>query len=195
MKKFLLSVTVCLLAIISVTGCGKETTKKIKDNNQKKVEEKEKKLKAKCSAVECIKKIEPENTVEEVNEIIGVDGVLTNKDYNYYEYDLGNDEKITLKYYKGTTATIEADFDKNSVADKKVDLSKLNELKPKVQAGISYDNFKKEIGNVDGVLVEKSQTTRRYMWVSKKGGNVRAAFRTKDNMCTFFTGFNDPTNK
>lgn len=192
MKKFLFSMTLCLLAVLSITGCGKETTKKVKDSNQEKVEEK--KLKAKCSAIECIQKIEPENTVEEVNEIIGVDGVLTNENYNYYEYDLGNDEKITLKYYKGTTATIEADFDKKDIADKKVDLSNLNDLKPMVNAGITYDNFKKQIGNVDGVLVEKSKTSVKYMWVSKKGGNVRASFRTSDNMCTFFTGLNDPTN-
>lgn len=192
MKKFLLSMTVCLLVVLSITGCGKETTKKVSDDNQKKVEEK--KLKSKCSAVECIQKITPENTVEEVNKIIGIDGVAKDENSREYEYDLGNDEKITLRFSSDNTSTITADFDKNDVADKKVDLSKLNDLKPKVNAGITYDNFKKEIGNVDGVLVEKSKTSVKYMWVSKKGGNVRASFRTSDNMCRFFTGIGDRTS-
>ena len=192
MKKFLFSMTLCLLAVLSLTGCNQETTKKVKDYKQEKVEEK--KLKVKCSAVECIQKITPENTVEEVNEIIGVDGVLKNENSREYEYDLGNDEKITLKFSSDNTSTIVADFNKNDVADKKVDLSNLEDLKPKVNAGITYDNFKKEIGDVDGVLVEKSKTSVKYMWVSKKGGNVRASFRTSDNMCRFFTGIGDRTS-
>ncbi len=186
-SKLLVALLSLVLLIGFTTACDKKEVSKEKET---KTEEKDE-LKAKCSALECIKKIEPTNTVEEVNKIVGVDGVLTDEKYNFYEYDLGDDEKITLKYYSGTKATIVADYDEDELANKKVDLSKLQELKSKVSSGITYDDFKKEIGGVDGTLIEKSDTSNRYIWVSKKGGNVKATFRVSDNMCSFFTGFGD----
>ena len=95
-SKLLVVTFMCMLSLFLVTGCASKTTKdEVKKDDTKETS----KLKAKCSALECIKKIEPENTVEEVNEIVGVEGKLTSEEYNIYEYDLGNDEKITLKYY------------------------------------------------------------------------------------------------
>lgn len=186
-SKLLIAVLLCVFSVFLVTGCD---SKKENNNNNSKTEEKTK-IKAKCSATECIKKIEPTNTVEEVNKIIGVDGVLSDEKYNFYEYDLGNDEKITLKFYSSDKSTIVATFDENDVANKKVNLSKLQDLKAKVNSGITYDNFKKELGDVDGTLIEKSDSSNRYLWKSTKGGNVKASFRTRDNMCTFFSGFGD----
>lgn len=186
-SKLLLVTLLCVFSVFLVTGCGKD---KVQEDNGVKPKE-ESKLKAKCSALECIKKIEPENTVEEVNKIVGVEGKLTDEKYNIYEYDLGNDETITLKYYSGTTATIVADYDEDEIANKKVDLSDLQGLKTKVNSGITYDDFKNEIGGVEGTLIEKSSSSNRYVWVSTKGGNVKATFRTRDNMCSFFSGFGD----
>lgn len=189
MKKSKLALTIflCTLCLFLATGCGKKIEPR--DDNSK--NEKENALKANCSALECIKKIEPENTVEEVNKIVGVEGKLTDEKYNIYEYDLGNDETITLKYYSGTKATIVASYDKNSLANKNVNLSDLQELKSKVNSGITYDEFKNEIGSVDGTLIEKSDSSKKYIWVSKKGGNVTGSFRNRDNKCSFFTGFAD----
>lgn len=189
-SKLLIGIMCLVLGVTLVTGCGKTNTKKNNEKTNTTTEEKSK-LKAKCSAVECIKKIDIENTVEEVNKIIGVDGVLTDKEHNFYEYDLGNDEKITLKYYSGTKATVVADFNRDDVADKKVDLSNLTDLKSKVSSGITYDEFKAEIGNTDGVLFEKSSISNRYMWVSTKGGYVKASFGVTSNKCTFFSGYGD----
>ena len=187
-SKLLVVTFMCMLSLFLVTGCASKTTKdEVKKDDTKETS----KLKAKCSALECIKKIEPENTVEEVNEIVGVEGKLTSEEYNIYEYDLGNDEKITLKYYSGTKATIIADYDRDSLADKKVDLSNLQVLKSKVSAGITYDEFKNEIGGSDGTLIEKSSTSNKYVWVSKKGGYVTGSFRIRDNKCSFFSGYGD----
>lgn len=179
-SKLLVCVMCFVLGVTLITGCGKNNTTG-----------KNSKLKAKCSAIECIKKIDVDNTVKEVNKIIGVDGVLTDEEHNFYEYDLGNDEKITLKYYSGTKATIVADFNRDDIADKKVDLSNVTDLRAKVRSGITYDKFKAEIGDVDGVLFEKSDLTNRYMWVSAKGGYVRASFGAKNNKCTFFSAYGD----
>lgn len=189
-NKLLIGILSITLILGGMSGCStnKTVSTKTAPNSEKAV--KKEKVKAKCEANECIYKIEPTNSVEEVNKIIGVDGKVDSEDNNKYVYDLGNDEKITLKYY-GEKATITAEYDKNKVANKKVNLSKLTELKPKVQSGITYDQFKAEIGNVDGTLYEKSESTNRYMWISTKGGSVRASFRNSDNKCSFFTGFGD----
>ena len=187
-RKIIMSISILVLGIFLVTGCS--VKKEIVIGKDKKIQEK-KKLKAKCSAVECIKKLNIDVTVEEANKIIGVDGKLTDEKYNFYEYDLGNDEKIILKYYSGDKATIEADFNQDDIANKKVDLSHVNDLKTKVQNGVTYDEFKAEIGNTDGILIEKSQFSNKYLWVSTKGGYIKATFSLSNNKCTIFTGIGD----
>lgn len=187
-RKIIMSISILVLGIFLVTGCS--VKKEIVIGKDKKIQEK-KKLKAKCSAVECIKKLNIDVTVEEANKIIGVDGKLTDEKYNFYEYDLGNDEKIILKYYSGDKATIEADFNQDDIANKKVDLSHVNDLKTKVQNGLTYDEFKAEIGNTDGILIEKSQFSNKYLWVSTKGGYIKATFSLSNNKCTIFTGMGD----
>ena len=112
------------------------------------------------------------SSIEDVNKIVGVDGKLTDTEYNFYEYDLGNGETITLKYYAGNKATVIASYDKKKLANKNVDLSDLNSLKKKVSSGITYDQFKKEIGGVDGTLIEKSESSNKYsiQYAFRQGG-------------------------
>ena len=151
-RKLLLSTLIALGLLTTMTGCGQDN-KKGNTNNDKKTEEKNK-MKGKCTAVDCMKQIEINSTIEQINEI-------------------------------------KAEFTRSKIADKNVDLSKSEELKAKVNAGINYEQFKAEIGNVEGIIVEKSEDNTRYMWVSKKGGYIRANFRNRDNICTFFTGMTD----
>lgn len=176
----------CLLT--TVTGCG--TDKKLDANKGTKTEEKSK-MKGKCTAVECMKQIEITNTIEQINDITGVEGKLTDEAKKIYEYDLGDKDKITVEYGSKEVPTIKAEFARSKIADKNVDLSKSDELKAKVKTGINYEQFKAEIGNVEGVVVEKSDLNTKYMWVSKKGGYIRGNFRNKDNVCSFFTGMTD----
>lgn len=147
--------------------------------------------KANCSSLECIIKLKVDNTVEEVNKITGVKGVLYDKENKFYRYDLDNGETITLKYYSSDKATITASYNKKKLANRKVDLSNLNSLKKKVSSGITYDMFKEEIGGVDGTLIEKSELSNKYFWASKDGGYITAIFRNKDNKCSFFSGYGD----
>ena len=180
--RLLIVTLLCMFSLFLVTGCQSKNDSSNDESS---------KLKAKCSALECIKKIKVENTVEDVNKIVGVDGKLTDTEYNFYEYDLGNGETITLKYYAGNKATVIASYDKKKLANKNVDLSDLNSLKKKVSSGITYDQFKKEIGGVDGTLIEKSESSNKYLWASKNGGYITAIFRNKDNKCSFFSGYGD----
>lgn len=183
MKIYKLFITAILFIFILflLTGCSSKNDSIGSEN----------KLKAKCSALECIKKIKVENTVEEVNKIVGVEAKLYDKDNKFYRYDLDNGETITLKYYSGDKATIIASYNKKKIANRKVDLSDLNSLKKKVSSSITYDEFKQQIGGVDGTLIEKSKLTNKYVWVSKRGGNITAIFRNKDNKCLFFSGYGD----
>ena len=80
-SKLLVTILLCSLSFLLLTGCSNDSDKK-----------------ANCSALECIKKIKVDNTVEEVNKIIGVKGVLYDKEKKFYRYDLDNGETITLKY-------------------------------------------------------------------------------------------------
>lgn len=191
MKKILLSFIAGISVLFFTTGCGKDaiTALELQENAKKEVEEKSK---AKCSAVECIEKIEPENTIEQINEIIGFEGKLTDEKYNTHTWQITKDESIVVKYYSSGKGTIIVDYKKDStVANKKVDLSKITELKPKVTSGISYENFKKEVGNIDGVLIEKSETSRKYVWATGKGGYVKASFNYRTDKCTSMIGRGD----
>ena len=171
-SKLLSTILLVILSFLLLTGCSNDS-----DN------------KANCSALECIKKIKLDNTVEEVNKIIGVKGVLYDKENKCYRYDLDNGETITLKYYSSDKATITASYNKKKLANGKVDLSNLN--KKKVKSGLTYDKFKEEIGGVDGTLIEKSEISKTYFWASKDGGYITAIFKNKDNKCFYFYGYGD----
>lgn len=189
MKKVLLSLMLGVTVLFS-SGCGKEVTPaSVAQKNAKKEVQQKETIKAKCQAVECIEKIEPENTVEQINEIIGFEGELTDEKTKTYTWKITKDDSIIVKYYSSDKGTITVDYKKDAtVANKKVDLSKLTDLKPKVNAGITYDDFKKEVGDVDGVLIEKSEYSRRYVWATGRGGYVKASFNYRTDKCTSMFG-------
>lgn len=172
-KKF--KYILCFTLILLIVGCASD----------------EEKIKSNCSALECIKIIEPKNTVEEVNKITGVEGVLYDKKNNFYRYDLENGDTITLKYYSGNSAIVSASYNKKKLANRKVDLSNLKNLEKKVDSGIKYDEFIKQIGGVDGILIEKTDLSSKYIWVSKNGGYIYGSFRNENNKCSFFAGYGD----
>lgn len=192
-SKLLLCLLSFALVITLVTGCDKKSDN---GNNSKgkgeTAEKSESKIKTKCDFYKCIDEIKPENTVEEVNKIIGIEGVLTDEKYNFYEYDFGNDKKITLKFYSSDKSTIVIDYDKKDLKNNKVTLENLSDLKARINDGITYEEFKKEVGGVDGTLVEKSTLSNKYVWVTKNEGYVTASFSnsgSRKGMCTFFSGF------
>ena len=173
-NKLFITILLCIFFTLLVTGCSKDSDKK-----------------ANCSALECIKKIKVDNTVEEINKITGVKGILYDKENKFYRYDLDNGETITLKYYSSDKAIISASYDKKKLANKNVDLHNLSSLKKKVSNGINYDEFKKQVGVVEGTLIEKSEVSNKYLWASKNGGYITAIFKKKDNKCFYFSGYGD----
>ena len=71
--------------------------------------------------------------------------------------------------------------------NKKVTLDNLSDIKARINDGISYDEFKKAVGGVDGTLIEVS-SWNKYVWVAEDGSsNVTASFG-KDGDLKFFNG-------
>ena len=150
------------LSLLIVTGCEKDTNNdNVNENDQNNVTEA---TKGNCSAFECIKMIEPENTVEEINEIIGFEGELTDAEYNKY--------------------------DREELANSAVDFSNYDEIDKLLDDGTSltYEEFVSKVGQVEGTLVEKGTITTKYTWVNSEGGYLTASFSNSSGKCTFVTG-------
>lgn len=180
-----LKIFITVFAIIFiVTGCG------IGNNNSGSNEQSNSnaKINGNCHALDCIKQIEIENTVDEINKIIGFDGVLQDEKYNIYYWEISETEGIKAAYYSSKTATITADYDRNTLANNKVDFSRYDELQTKIKEGISYNDFISYIGNVQGTIVEKSSITTKYVWEDSNGSYLQGSFSNSSNQCTFVSG-------
>lgn len=179
MKKKVIGILLGVLVLGSLTGCGNNSTSGSDVNSN---------TKGKCSAVECIKQIKPENTVSEINSIIGFDGELTDEKYNKYYWELSETTGIEVTYYSSEKGTIKADIDRDALANSKVDFSRYDELQPKIKEGITYSEFISYIGNVEGTIIEKSSISTKYVWVATDGSYLNGTFSNSSNKCTFASG-------
>ncbi len=180
MKKKIFGVLLGIVLIGGLTGCGNNST----SNGSLS----EKKIKGNCTAIECIKKIEPENTVEEINNIIGFNGELTDEKYNIYYWEISENTGVKVSYYLSKKGTISIDYDRDSLANNKVDFSRYNELQSKIKEGITYNDFISYIGNVQGTIIEKSSTSTKYAWVSGDGSYLNGSFSNYLGKCIFASG-------
>ena len=183
MKKKGVLVFVSIL-FLCLTGCVKS------NSNENNVLKEEKKINGNCSAIQCIEKLDTKKTVEEINKIIGFDGILTDEKYNKYTWEISDTDEITATYYSSNKANIVAKYDKDTLKNSKVDFSKYDEIKKALQDGekVSYNEFKEKVGGVDGTLVEISSISKKYTWVNKDGGYLTATFSTSSDKCTFIIG-------
>ena len=181
MKNKFLSITCGLLLVGTLTGCGNSSS----TNFDNKPGEKDSgKLKFNCSAVECIEQIKPENTVEEINDIIGSDGELTDEKYSTYYWKISEDTGVEVSYYIENEGTIKIDYNRDDLENNKVDFSKYEDLKSKIKKGIKYEEFISYIGGVEGTVIEKSTSTTQYIWVDKEGSYLQATFSKRTGFCT-----------
>ena len=186
----LLALILCL--VFSLSGCGSKDNDSNKDSksnsSENSTESTTESNKEDLKVFEYMDKIKPENTVEEINSIIGSDGELVDEKYNKYYWKLSENVGIEVAYYSSTKGTIKLDIDKSKIAIKNVDFSKYNELKDKVKSGITYDEFKTYLGNIDGVIVEKSSYSTKYTWASENGSYINGTFSNSSNKCTLLSG-------
>ena len=193
MKKLskLLAVSFCLLlAIVVTTGCDSKKSESSNENNSSE-NNKKSDSKGKCTVFECIEKAETDDSLEDINDLIGFEGeVLREGDgYKTYEWKLNDKESVEVTFYK-TSTSIKIRFDDDSIKSKKVDFSKFDEIKKALNKGeaVSYDDVKEKFGGVDGTMVEKSSSGYTYRWVNSKGGYMRANFNSAKTKCSMIMG-------
>ena len=189
-KKFLLGLA-CSFVLVYTTGCGN-----IKENNNKQDENGKnyatvETVKSKCSYYECLTKMSLDNTIEELNEIVGFDATklenTTGSTAEKYEYDFGNEKLITVTLFNNKISTIKIEYDRKELKNKKVTLDNLSDINARINDGINYEEFKKAVGGVEGTLIEVS-SWNKYVWVAEDGSsNVTASFG-KDGNLKFFSG-------
>ena len=185
MKKKILVGILSLMLVFTLAGCApKNAVKNAVDKAAPK-----KQIKGNCEALECVKKLKPENTVEEINKVIGFEGKLTDEKNNIYTWEITSDEKVTASYYSSDKATIEASYKNEDLKNSKVDFSKYDEIQSALKSGssLTYDEFCKKV-NAEGVLYSVSSYSNKYVWVNKNGEYLTGTFSTSTNKCTFVIG-------
>ena len=113
-----------------------------------------------------------------------IDLVTVTSDYIYFtRIGSGYDRK-----YNRLTKEVTIDYDRDSLANSKVNFSRYSELKPKINEGISYNDFISYIGGVEGTVIEKSSYSTKYVWVSSDGSYLNGTFSSSSGKCTFASG-------
>ena len=113
-NKILIGLT-CLFVLICTVGCAntKENTN-VKNDNVKSGTEQT--VKSKCSYYECLTKMSLDNTLEELNGIVGFEATkLESTSLDKYEYDFGNDKKITVSFSNDKIVSIKIEYDKKEL--------------------------------------------------------------------------------
>lgn len=177
-NKFLL-LGVLLLSL--ATGCG-ETKKQ-----EKNVEEIPK-VQGKCEVRECISLLNTKNTVEEINEIIGITGEKSEYSEKY-TWKLSEKESITLDM-SSTSPILQATIDKEKVKNENNDFSIFNELKEALNKGktITYKEMVEKLGGIEGTLAGRTSTSDRYIWVDKHNRTFSATFnKEKEGRCSIIS--------
>lgn len=171
LKKIFGYLIVGVVTLGLVTGCT-DTTKKATP------EKEEEKIQGKCTVEECIKLIEPSNTIEEINEIIGFEAEKSEYSETY-KWKLS--EKTWIDATPSTTDSsysLSANFDKSKIKNDKADFSNFSDIKASLGKGQSftYEEMNEKVGGVEGILAGKTSTSKRYIWVNKNEQTFSATF-------------------
>ena len=174
LKKMMLVLMTILCAVCFVAGCSNETL----DEKQE-----EQEVKANCSIVECMKKIEATNTMEEIDAIVGFESTkdaMIGSD-PIWKFDSKN--WITFKTY-GEDVTIQATIDKETIKDENVTLPTKTELQELLNKdSFTYEEFVEKVG-AEGTLESISASSISYVWADQTGQRLGATFNNESGKCT-----------
>ena len=144
-------------------------------------------IKGNCHVLECIEKLDVNGTLEDAEKVMGFEGELKNESTESYEWVINDAETIRIAF-KAKTITA-YNYDDEVLANSSVDFSGYSDLKKSVSSGITYDDFVKAVGGVEGTLIEKSSITNKYTWVAGDGKSyLNASFNINSHKCTFMSG-------
>ena len=166
---------VVLFLMIALSGCSKEEAVDAKGN---------------CSVAECMEMIDVDNSVAEINEIIGVDGILVDAGYNEYYWEISEGAGIYVKYYDTDVGEIRAEFPDELIANRRVSFAKINEIEMLVndEDSLDYQKLVNMLGDVEGVLIEKNNDDITYKWVDNDNNYLGAIFSRNTGKCIMLTG-------
>lgn len=181
----IVTIIVAIVVTIFVTGKSKEDT-----TTESSSSEVSKNTKGNHDVFECIKLINPKNSVEEINEIIGFEGKCTNEENKVYVWELTEDTNVEVQYSKSNEGKIEISFPSKLIANDKVDFSRFSEIKKALNTkeSLTYDQFVELVGGVEGTLKSKNSSSLKYEWDNTEGGYLFATFSVRTGKCTFTTG-------
>lgn len=189
MKKRVLFIVLCGMFLISLSGCSKAETKK-EDNNKTKETTKKENTKDATKVVDYIEKLDNNSTLEDVNKLVGFDGVVDSKNEKKYVWNITDTSSLTATFVNKGYTSLEIEIEDDLLKNSNVDFSKYKEISSALKNGetVTYDAFKEKVGGVDGTPVAKTSISTSYRWVNEKGGYLRATFNNKTKKCTFVSG-------
>ncbi len=175
MKKLMLCLITIFCALCIVTGCSNE------ELEEKKKEEKQE---GNCTIVECMKKIEPTNTIEEINEIIGFSSTTDAMIGSDPIWKFDSKNWISYKSYSEDDITIQATIDKETIKDENIKIPLSSDLQKDLNNGsFTYKEFVEKVGG-EGTLTSISKGSEIYTWVDKNGQRLGATFNKKSGKCS-----------
>ena len=189
MKKFarILSLVVALVLIV---GCGSKNEEGSTKSGSK--------SKGNCEVFECVKKINAEGTIADVNKVIGFEGEVTSESdansiykWKVYKWALTDDTAIEIRHNENlNTLSIEAIFPTSMIKTKTIDFSNVKTEMKAINSkdGLKYADVVKILGGVEGTLTKKDKDTLTYEWYSKDRGSMTARFSTTSGKCTSYNG-------
>lgn len=174
LKKVLLSSIIFLSPLCFITGCAEE-----------KLDEKQKEeVKGNCSIVECMKKIQATNTMEEINNIIGFESTTDAMIGSDPIWKFDSKNWISIKTSGNNNTIIQATIDKESIKDDKIKLPSSSDLQKDLNNGsFTYEELVEKVGG-DGTLTSISEGSLSYTWVDKTGQKLGATFNSESGKCT-----------
>lgn len=174
LKKIRLGSIIFLCTLCFFTGC----------NDEKLDEKKEEDVKANCTIIECMKKIEVTNTMKEINDIIGFESTTDASIGSDPIWKFDSKNWISFKTYSNDNITIQATIDKESIKNDKIKLPLSSELQKNLNNGsFTYEELVAKIGG-EGTLTSISKGSRSYTWVDKTGQKLGATFNNESGKCT-----------
>lgn len=144
--------------------------------------------KGNCELFACLSQIEPEDSLEEINEIIGVNGEIGEYSKNI-TWKLSSKESITLTY-SGEDPILKANYDRKIIQNNTNDFSRATEISEMLKKGkkITYEEMKEMLGGIEGTLSSKTTNSKTYAWVDENNRVFKATFKNgKNGKCSIAT--------
>lgn len=142
---------------------------------------------ANCTATECLAKIEVDDSVEKITEVIGVEPEV-DETSGTAKWKLGKKESIAREK-SGSSYILQATVNKERIASSDLDFSIFTDLKKELESGESftYDELVQRLGGVAGTLAGKTSTSKRYIWVDNHDQTFSATFSDKNGQCSIIS--------